>query len=179
MPGLLCWLETSIFAAWLHWPTALRLRRRHRAATLLLLHVGQELGILQELLSDAHAVSVDVTTDLVHHAPLLEPPHHFLARRSRIHHAKIRDGISTVLAALKEMLPGLIEHRAVSHRRHLHVGFETHMREFFALLFDQLTFEGLGILEQEILDLRLRLLALPLLLPRLVVAYLRFQTLTC
>lgn len=83
MPGLwlLClwlWNEPTVFTAWLLLTWLRLLRRRH--AALLLLHVGQKLGILQELLGDAHAISFDVAAGLMHHTTLVEPPNHFLTR---------------------------------------------------------------------------------------------------
>jgi len=87
MPGLwlLClwlWNEPTVFTAWLLLTLARGqlVSRWHAATVLLLLHVGQKLGILQELLGDAHAISFDVAAGLMHHATLIEPPNHFLTR---------------------------------------------------------------------------------------------------
>lgn len=73
-----------------------------------------------------------------------------------------------------KMLPGRIEHLPMSHRRHLHVGLETHVRDLFALLLHQLALESFGVLEEQVLGFRLRGLAGPLLLPRLEVSNLSF-----
>ena len=82
MPGLLLWLKPTVFAAWLHLTLRLLpllgIRRRHLPRVLL--HVGQKFWILQELLSDSHAVGVHVASRLMEYAPLVEPPNHFLTR---------------------------------------------------------------------------------------------------
>lgn len=80
MPRLLLWLETSVFTAWLCLTRLLRRLPRLRWRHATVLHVGQKFRVLEELLSDAPPVGVYVATDFVHHASLVEPPHHLLAR---------------------------------------------------------------------------------------------------
>jgi hypothetical protein len=174
MPGLLLGLKPTVFTAWLHLAgmllRLLPLCVRWRHATPLLLHVGQKFWILEKLLSDPHAEGVWIASDLMQHTPLIEPPNHFLTRRSRTHHAIPGHSVRTILDGLVKVLPRRIEGRSMSHRRHLHVGVEAHVRDLFLELVSHLALERFRILEQQVLGFRRCLLTLPLLLPRLEIA---------